>query len=431
MFLSLISSYAQDSVIRIHILADTSGMLETDSLIPIGMNIEFDNGKTKKIKLLTKEYADEFNITTENCSFADGYLHYSPKSVFKNGHHITCTISPKMYPSIKNKLSITIPYLVSFKILIDRTIMAKAGTVIPFNIRATFSNNNIFSFNSKDKKMSIPFNDFYFTLPDSILNQPFIHIPDPIENFYFTYSIKGKYRLDTSIVDELIIPINYNASYTFNFDGTNGKKGRNGSNGQGHEGVHGRDGQNGEDGQKGENGKNIRILLKSIICKKDTFIKLLFITNESTQRFVLDPKGSSILLNCNGGKGGNGGRGGNGSTGTDGGYDHDAGYGGDAGNGGFGGDGGNGGSVITYADSIANKYLHLILLQNKGGNGGIAGEGGIGGSGGYQDCGAEPCNTNGYNGVPGLNGYNGYTPEPMNYIIPAKHLDELMEVYEK
>ena len=413
------------------LLIDTSGTPEFDSILPVGFTFQTENGKTKNIESFTNEYAEAFDIHTENCKLINGFIHYDVNEVYKNGHKLKCEIAPKNNPSFKKSFLISIPYLLSFNIYYDTKIIAKPGTRIPLNIEATFSNKKIYTSEQKNENGLLNINNFSLSVFNKPLSNANIAIPDIPENFHEFIPVFAKYKLDTLLTNNLNISLDYNSTYTLHFNGKNGMNGKKGLNGVGNEDYNGIDGQNGEDGLKGENGKDIKIIIKSIINNKDTLLKILVLTDSSIYRFILNTKEGRLIIHCKGGNGGDGGKGGNGSDGFDVTSNHNAGHGGNAGNGGYGGEGGNGGMVITYSDSIAYKFLDIILLQNKGGKGGIGGIGGKGGKGGYQDCGSEACNTNGYNGAQGINGAYGYSPEPFNYILPKSHIDELFEIHKK
>lgn len=273
--------------------------------------------------------------------------------------------------------------------------------------------------------------DFSLSLNNSKLKSPNIVMPNPINIYYKKLLIHGQYKLDTSIIAELQVPISYKDTYNLYFNGRNGRNGRKGKNGFGQHGANGKDGYNGEDGQNGENGLTVDIFIKSMIREKDTLLMVQILADSSLEKFVINAHGGALFIYSNGGNGGRGGLGGNGYFGLDESSNYDAGNGGNGGNGGYGGDGGNGGEIITYADSIANKFLDNILLQNNGGKSGKGGKGGNGGIGGYKTCDTGDCNTNGYNGIDGIEGRSGYSPEPINYMIPRKDIKELMEINNK
>ena len=74
------------------LLIDTSGTPEFDSILPVGFTFQTENGKTKNIQSFTNEYAEAFDIHTENCKLINGYIHYDVNEVYKNGHKIKCEI---------------------------------------------------------------------------------------------------------------------------------------------------------------------------------------------------------------------------------------------------------------------------------------------------------------------------------------------------
>ena len=250
------SKLSRKTVIDFSFNLDSTKIPELDSILPIGLTVHLNDGKMKKTRGLNDgNYSwNNFNIDIENAEFSDGLLHYNNKTVYRAGHQIKLTISPKNNLLLKKEYVIPIPYLTSFQLYNSKKARFNAGNNIPIYIQAQFSNHKLYSSNKRRLDGKLDWHDFQLSLNGTKLKSPNIVLPNPINIYYKNLLIKGQYKLDTSIIADLEIPVTYKDTYNLFFDGRNGKNGRKGKNGFGLHGANGNDGFNGEDGQNGENG---------------------------------------------------------------------------------------------------------------------------------------------------------------------------------
>ena len=191
----------------------------------------------------------------------------------------------------------------------------------------------------------------------------------------------------------LAIPIRYDGAFLADASGAQGPAGSDGSPGMpglsggagscdpdsssaGGDGSDGSGGGPGSDGGAGLPGSAIQAWV-TLHPGAATLLEVRVTFNNQSTYFLIDPKGGSLRLTCDGGAGGSGGAGGQGGAGGSGGFgcpNGSDGMSGSNGPSGSDGPGGNGGTITVTVDPSAQPYLGALQFSNQGGaGGGVAG----------------------------------------------------------
>ncbi|MCU0438289.1 MAG: hypothetical protein MUC49_10250 [Raineya sp.] len=326
-------------------------------------------------------------------------------------------VSSKKNPKIYTYKLIHIPKPIYFYTVFKTNILAPDN---PIPIHMVIDYDNGMTYTTNDTIRRIRWSDFRVESPfwDKIKH----HILMPRDSFDIINHVFVKtIHLPTKQSYTLQIPIRYNATYTLDFSGINGRDGQEppeASAGEKRESK----GINGYTGQEGENGydaEDVTIFVESVPRLQDTLLHIQVFSKGKADFVNINVQQGLLKFTAKGGKGGMGGRGGKGEDGLEKTDSTRAGYGGDGGIGGRGGNGGKGAKVMIFTDSLAAFYVEKnIQIENIGGDGGIGGIGGKKGRGGslFMD---------GYEGEKGKNGNKGEDGGPP--IIQILSIEQMLE----
>ena len=189
------------------------------------------------------------------------------------------------------------------------------------------------------------------------------------------------------VVTALDVPPRYDAKFTADFSGHDGRAGFDGMSGSdgssgapgsvdlnnpvaGGQGGNGSDGEDGSNGAPGDPGPAVRVWM-TLHPGAHPLLEVRVVA--ATERFFLvDPAGGSLTVRADGGSGGRGGTGGRGGSGGAGGAGWPPGMSGldgrDGADGLRGADGAAG-TISVMVDPAANPYLGSLILINKSGAG--------------------------------------------------------------
>jgi hypothetical protein len=196
------------------------------------------------------------------------------------------------------------------------------------------------------------------------------------------------------VVTELDIPVRYDIAYRADFSGADGAEGADGMDGE--DGTPGMDGTtttdpvtgatsegpggagsnagNGGDGSNGEDGApggNVHVWLRLIDAGRP-LLQVKAVSGSRQSLFLVDPRGGSLRVLANGGRGGGGGSGGRAGRGGAGGNGSPPGMSGADGRRGFDGRpgrGGRAGTISVLVDPSAQAYLSCLSYSNLSGDG--------------------------------------------------------------
>jgi hypothetical protein len=255
----------------------------------------------------------------------------------------------------------------------------------------------VYSINKKGKEKLFPrknYEDLSITVEGGTYSYGKLQLANDVRDFTNNCAKMAVSLLaNPEIKAELNISLNYKGSQVADYSGLHGESGIRGENRSGILliGRDGNDGGNGDVGRFGYNAGNVNVYIELIfdtILKCD-LLKVVCVTTEKEQHFLVNPEGGNLRVDASGGPGGWGGEGGHGSSGKDGcqkcglfKMDQDGGNGGNGGNGGRGGIGGNGGTITVFSDSTVSGFMNILFFDVSAGRAGFGGPGGAGGSGG-------------------------------------------------
>jgi hypothetical protein len=183
------------------------------------------------------------------------------------------------------------------------------------------------------------------------------------------------------VVTDLAVPPRYDAQFTADFSGHDGRAGFDGMSGSdgssgasgstdlttpaaGGQGGNGSDGQDGSNGWPGDPGPAVRVWM-TLHPGAHPLLEVR-VAAATEQFFLVDPAGGSLTVRADGGSGGRAGTGGRGGRGGAGGAGWPPGM---SGLDGRNGADGAAGTISVMVDPAANPYLGSLILINKSGAG--------------------------------------------------------------
>lgn len=371
------------SVVKVNLIIDSLEAIKQEGYIAMGLAIKLNNGKKKA----TFGYANgswdwwRFKIKAENAIFSEGFLIYNPQEVIGQKKQIRLFIQPRNNANYTDTFNVEIPQPVKATLSVSKNEPFAPGYPIELNLSVVFNNGS--RINTQNEQGKFLWNLFDIKYNGQVIKNGIIIPPNNAPAFIKIARAKTVYKYNKEIFSDLEIPLNYKASYIYNFDGGSGHTGSNGANGRGTYQGRASDGQSGGNGGAGQNGYNINVhVLRERHEDQDYLLVKIEAAGRKTEMVYINTQGGRITISNSGGKGGRGGTGGCGEYGENETEKTAAGQGGNGGNGGTGGNGGNGGNVYLYIDSTAMQYLSLLRIINGGGEGGDGGSGGASGRGG-------------------------------------------------
>jgi hypothetical protein len=298
-------------VVDIKIVYDTTKSLELDYSFPIGLHVQLGNGQIRKTVGLAEGIWswNRFQVEVQNGLFRNGIIYYDRQEVYKHGNQLSISVSLRKDPTLQRKLAVPIPYLTEFRVSYDSSAYLSPGFKIPLRINARYSDGKSRAANS------LGWENFAVRTNGTLLKEAYVYVPSSLEVLPQKLVLEATYLRDTTLTHRLEIPLHYRAPYTFEASGINGQRGADSNNASGNSGQDGRDGQHGGNGQKGGQGSAVKVYAKSLVRPDDTLLQIKIVAGVQLKKLVLDPKGGSLQIICNGGTGGQGGTGGNGSDG--------------------------------------------------------------------------------------------------------------------
>jgi len=187
---------------------------------------------------------------------------------------------------------------------------------------------------------------------------------------------------------EIDIPVRYDANFVANFSGADGATGSSGFDGTsgsdgadgstdpknpapGGDGGDGSPGGDGGDGGPGEPGQHVHVWVR-LKEGGQPLLQVRVASPGNERLYLVDPRGGTLLVKADGGRGGSGGPGGSGGAGGSGGSGSPSGSGGSRGAdgaAGWSGGGGAAGTILVTMDPRAKPFLNVLLFSNKDGYG--------------------------------------------------------------
>lgn len=390
-------NHPRNPIIEINYQVSPNFVPEFDSIVEIGLCLNYQNGKRRKTRGLNKgtKSWSKFDVNINHGRFDNGKIHIDRKSVLKSKEKVVIvTVSPKKQKDFKKQLFIGIPYLKRIALEYDSGAILAPGFEIPFWIRADYSSGKSFYSKNKaqelnkniPKNIHVNINDFAIDSPEPlIISQQNVILPINDSLLYRSINLSAVHKKNKKLYTELRIPINYKAKYYLNYQGFAGAQGYNGNNGYDRDVGDGSDGENGGDGENGSDGIDLKIYaIDNYFFNSDTLVHLAFESENGIETLILDANKANVTIQANGGNGGNGGHGGSGGNGGDETNEYESGWGGNGGDGGNGGNGGNGSHVKIFTSLDMFFDSRLIIVENSGGAAGIGGKGGARGIGGSE-----------------------------------------------
>lgn len=424
------------SVVKVALLVDSSAMIRQSGFIPAGFSIRLNNGKTKATQGLANGWWGwrRFIVKAENATFDEGNLIYNPADVLANNKKIKLIVQPRNNANYTDTFIIDIPRPVQVTLGYNHQSVLAPDHPINMVLRVMYDNGQVVSSTKGDGSFLWDLFDLEYDGKTNLRNTIWVENKAPIlvDSVY----VGIRYKYNDTIAAKTFVPLDYKASYAFNYAGEHGQGGWDGSDVYGYKcsgnTKNGQDGNSGNPGEHGGSGKNVLIYTDIVYRDDASFLLVKLIVGNQTKTVYINMDGGKIGIDCKGGRGGNGGDGGRGGDGADETEKREAGCGGNGGAGGSGGNGGNGGTVIVYTTQAAQPYLGLIQIDNSGGEAGRGGDGGKKGRGGSKEkttflellFGTN----NGYSGSDGYSGNKGVDGPPMQiFILPDNTIRKIIE----
>lgn len=385
--------------------------------IPINLRVVYrrDSDGKRKVKILrsTNQIKKQLSIVSKQGRYHNGELYYRKKDVWRNGGYIDIHIRDKLESGFSKKFQLYVPSLEAISMSYDNR-QVGPGKKIPIELTLHYEGGFQRSIypalrDIHIRERSFPKVEDVRVRSDELVIlerkkgalRLFGPLVEPGTRNKQLYLIPGlncpeEILLEAElvqypgIVGALSIPMTYNASYSYNF---NGRYGANGS----------------------RDALPVDIYVKKIQHRDRELVWIKVQNAHQTEETLFDPQLGAVHISCRGRRGMDGTDGMDGSdSSTD-----PPGSGCDGGNGGDGDDGGDGAFVTIHVDQESEEILHLISIDNAGGIGGQGGRGGTGGAG-------NPSGSNGRNGLDGRHGRNG--PLPQTILVPSEVLEDMINL---
>lgn len=403
-FMSLISLNAKEiKHLSINPVSQTSILPGDD--FTFTLIVTYDDGKEKSIKSSSSKFRNEFLTETKGCSFQSGKLVINKlRRQIPNNKSVLKVIS-KDDKSLTAERTFTIAYFKKLTLKYDRSYL-NVGDHLNLLLEATTNTDEIVRLdkNSYTRKWS------WFDISTSkgaVFDKGAIVVANDVRQFECdTITLTVFPENADSLKQVFRFILNYNHTYTANFNGADGKDGADGNKSS----AASPDGGDGVDGDRGNDGENLFVYIDNHPCNQNLLkIEVRDTTNNKIEYFIINKNGGRLVINSEGGKGGDGGDGAHGEKGKSAGKRRQPEDGGNGGNGANGGDGGNGGIIRIYSSLKAMPYTSLIVVNNKAGKGGNNGKKGKGKDGGKGSMSFPDANSgsDGENGEDGQSGTDG------------------------
>lgn len=372
------------------------------------LTITYDDGKQKKVKSSSTKFRNEYLTETEGCSFHSGELVINKLRQQIPNNQATITVISKDDKKLTARRTFEIAYFKKLTVKYERSTL-NLGDQLNLLLEATTNTDEIIRLdkNSYTRKWS------WFDITTSkgaVFDKGSIVVANDVRQFEcdtITFTVFPENA--DSLKQELHFILNYNKTFTANFDGENGKSGNDGNSSS----SSASNGGDGADGENGTDGQHLFVYMTVHPCNKNLLkVEVRDTTNAKTEYFIINKNHGSLKINCNGGQGGNGGDGANGEKGKSAGKRSEPQNGGNGGNGANGGAGGSGGQVMIYSSLKAMPYTGLIIVSNKAGSPGREGKKGKGKDGGKGSMSFPDAQdgSDGVNGDGGVKGKDGGSP---------------------
>lgn len=424
------------SVVKVALLVDSSAMIRQSGFVPAGFSIRLNNGKTKATTGLANGMWGwgRFIVKAENANFVNGNLIYNPADILANNKKIKLVVKPRNNANYTDTFTIDIPRPVQVDLDYNHQSVLAPDHPINMRLRVMYDNGQVVSSTKGDGSFLWDLFDLEYDGKTDKRNTIWVENKAPI--LVDSVHVGIRYKYNDTITAETNVPLDYKASYAFDYSGGNGERGWNGNDAYSYScnnnSRNGQTGNSGHDGGNGSNGQNVLVYTDIVYRDDASFLLVKIIAANQTKTVYINMDGGKIGIDCKGGRGGTGGQGGRGGSGADETEKAEAGRGGCGGAGGQGGNGGNGGNVTIYTTKAARPYLALIQIDNRGGDAGNGGKGGKGGSGGSS----KRDNfwtilfglNNGLRGSKGVNGRTGADGAPAQiFTLPDNTIRKVIE----
>ncbi len=334
--------------------------------------------------------AKNLEIEVDHGTYEDGYITLDSFTVKQCEKGIWMRIRDKEFPNFTHTVKLPVPCLKGIRLFRSQEPI-QLGQETEIYIEMTFSDGYTRNLHRlwrpphrtiRSKQAKLDHFEIITDHPITYKQKKLSLVPNSESSSEIAIIVRSK--VDTSIADTLIIPIDYNSSQSFSFQSQDYRK----------------------------NTPTVNVFVKKI---GEEGAELLWVKAESPDKSfttVINPAVARVRINCRGKDGDNGS---DGSDGSDGSTDPPSdGWSGDDGS--DGEDGQIGGEVFIYTDVESEFFLDAVEIDNSGGSGGAGGQGGSGGSGGPGKC-------DGSDGADGNYGSDGEDGPPIEiYYLPGNSL---------
>lgn len=418
-FLAAFAGFGRD-IKTIKMIPDTSDIWFISGKLPLGCRVQYENGKVRRTTGFLNGNFRWYNllVSCDAGEFDSGILQLDLKRVRELGNKITITMKVDWNHNIQDKIVILLPDIKRMDVLLPEGFIPHAGDEFQPDISCTYSNGKHFTVNPWRYPDILSPDSIELYQNDKLIQDGTIRIPQNLILSGNRCVVSVIWKNNPRINDVSVFAIDFRITHNILFTAAEGSDGTDGSNAS-----MDRNGFNGETGGYGADADTVFLWMYQVSESEDSIIQVHCYSKNQRHSLQIKAGEGSVRITArggSGGKGGNGGKGGDATSGT-------GGYGGLGGNGGDGGRGGRGAVVVIYCDSISEKYLPMIVIDNSGG---IGGEPGNGGKGGVIDSSGESQslfdiifptrNTRGAEGYYGDFGLNG--PEAIIEVRPTSML---------
>ena len=357
---------------EIRIIPDTSGYWFVNGKLNLGCVAHYNNGRVRRTTGYLNGNLRWFNIlvTCDAGTFDKGLLTLDLQKVKMNGGVVKITATVDGDENIHDQIQITIPAIKKIDLLIPEGYKPRPGTQFWPDIALMYSNGKVYQVNPWKNAQTLSPDSLDIYLGDELIADGLIRVPENLIIADGRCVVSAIWKTNHDIYDVVVLAINYEITHHFVFYAEDGKEGVSGN-----PGGSDQNGYNGSPGGNGEDAHRVTLFLFQGSEVEDSVIQVYCQSRLKKYEFQMKAGKGKLEIVARGGNGGNGGDGGRGGDATSG----SGGYGGYGGNGGDGGTGGKGAEVVIYCDAETEKYLPLILIDNRGGMGGEPGKGGKGG----------------------------------------------------